>query len=522
MGIKRLEDFNHDVEVAKEVLESMPINNAKNLTAYLKKVGALKEEYTGYRDELFKEIKNRSAKYLNMKPNDRIGLLEKELLDYEDLSLFNPINTPFEKMGFDTLLYSLTHYYKNDLVSVNNDIKEAFQKFELAGVHLTENDFIYSNYARRYIKEFLKDDDVERMKDVFEDLHWKCPDVISHVETSFRILFNKHIKQFEKYLDERKKDVLLDNLSYEDYLLRRTNIAKELHELANYDEAVIVNKFMNSELLLNDYNPAAISRSYAKFLGDNCDVAKGKLKNDDFKNLLFNLREYKYYLKYSYVLDDVKKKYAEASSHLGEVARINKEINAIVDELVKLTSEINDGSTKGFWIFKKKVDIEKNYLAINEKVKELDLKYEEYDNSLVFEKMNEHLNDTSSVYDVFSFVFAFKGYLRACIKGHEDNVDIKVIKSTVSDFEDFLFDPNLNVLKNITFSVDSDIAVIIMDHYKLLEINLKTDELVKDEIDTLIEFLVVITNNHYLEKYGFTIDTILELFESKKLIEMYK
>ena len=193
MGIKRLEDFNQDVETAKEVLSSMPINNAKNLALYLNKVKELKEEYTSYKDEVFNEIKKRSAKYLTYKPSDRLELVRKELLDYKDLGLFNPINTPFEKMGFDTLLYSLTHYYKNDLSSVNNDIKEALEKFELVGVTLTEKDFVYSNYARKYIKELLKDDSNERMKDVFEDLHWKCPDVISHIETSLRILFDKNI-----------------------------------------------------------------------------------------------------------------------------------------------------------------------------------------------------------------------------------------------------------------------------------------------------------------------------------------
>ena len=44
MGIKRLEDFNHDVEVHKNVLSSMPINNAKNLKLYKEKVQELKEE----------------------------------------------------------------------------------------------------------------------------------------------------------------------------------------------------------------------------------------------------------------------------------------------------------------------------------------------------------------------------------------------------------------------------------------------------------------------------------------------
>lgn len=522
MGIKKLDDFNHDVEVVKEVLSSMPINNAKNLALYKNKVQELRSEYEGYRDQLFSEMRRRTEGYLSGTSSHRLEYVKKELLDYKDLSLFNPINTPFEKMGFDTLLYSLTHYYKNDLASVHSDIKEALAKFELVGVTLTENDFVYSNYARKYIKEFLKNDDLDRMKDVFEDLHWKCPDVISHIETSFRILFNKHIKAFEKYIEEKKKEIIVDNLSYDDYLLKRNSLAKELDELENYDVSVIVNRFMNGELLLNDYSVVNVSKCYSKFLGENCDVSKGKEKAEDFKNLLFNLDEYKKYLKYSYVLDDVKTKYAEKDSHQGEVAKIAKEIESIVSELIRLTKEINDGSTKGFLFFKKKVDIEKHYLTVNEKVKELDAKYEEYDKAFIYEKINSCLSDTSSIYDVFCFVLAFKGYLRSCIKAHDEDVDIHKVKETVKQFEAFLLQPNLTILKNIPFSVDSDIAEIVMDHYKLLEIDLKKEELTYDGVDALIQALTIIVNQHCLESNDLTIDFILDLFESKKLIEMYK
>ena len=225
--VKRLEDVNHDIDVAKEVLDSMPKNNAKNLATYKKKVQELKEEYSGQRDEVLAEIRRRANKTLNAQPSPRIELVKKELQDYEELNLFNPVNTPFEKLGFDTLLYSITHYYKNDLASVNADIKEAFAKFEAAGITLTENDFVYSNYARKYVKELLKDDNIDRMKDVFEDLHWKCPDVISHVETSFRILFNKFIKEFENYIETKKKDIIMDNMSYDDYLIKKKTSYKK-------------------------------------------------------------------------------------------------------------------------------------------------------------------------------------------------------------------------------------------------------------------------------------------------------
>ncbi len=522
MGIKRLEDFNQDVETAKEVLSSMPINNAKNLTLYLNKVKELKEEYSGYKKDVFNEIKKRSAKYLTYVPSDRMELVKKELLDYQDLGLFNPINTSFEKMGFDTLFYSLIHYYKNDLTSVNNDIMEAIKKFEMVGITITEKDFVYSNYARKYIKELLRDGSEDLMKDVFEDLHWKCPDVISHIETCFRILFDKNVKVFDDYLANRRKEILIDNLSYEDYVLKRTNLSKELYNLENYEENAIINKFMTGQLMLNDYNIINVSKSYSKFLGDNCDISKGKEKINDFKNLLFNLQEFNNYLRYSYVLDDVKAKYNDRAAHQGEVAKITKEIRTLVAELEKLTSEINEGTTKGFWIFKKKIDIEKHYLTINEKVKELDLKYDEYDKALIYEKMNAHLTDTSSVYDVFRFVYSFKGYLRSCIKAHEEDVDINKVKKIVKYFDEFLSNPNLNILKNVKFNTDYDLALILVDHYKILGINLNPDTLNVEGIADLIRSLDIILNNYYFENSGLTIEFIMDLFESKKLIEMNK
>lgn len=521
MGIKRLEDFNHDVEVAKELLSSMPINNIKNLTLYKNKVKEYKEEYTEYRDELYSELKRRSSQYLNFKPSERRETVKNELLGFKDLGLFNPINTPFEKMGFDTLLYSLTHYYKNDLASVNKEIMEAFSKFELVGITLTENDFVYSNYARKYIKELLKNDDIDRMKDVFEELHWKCPEVISHIETSLRILFDKNVKAFEKYIEERKKEVLLDNLSYDDFVLKRVNLSRELYNLENYEKDVIINKFMDGKLLFNEYTPVNINKCCSRFLGENYSQKAVIDKDNDFRNLLFNINEYEKYLKFSYVLDDIKAKYADRANHQGEVAKISKEISTLIEELSKLTSEINHGG-KGFLFFKKKVDIEKNYLAINDKVKELDTKYEEYDKALLYENINTYITDTSSIYDVFRFVFSFKGYLRSCIKNHDEDVDINKVKSTVREFEDFLDNPNLNVLKNVVFGVDNDIAEIITDHYKLLEINVVKDELTVEGIADMRKALEVIINNNYLQKCDLSVNFMLDLFECKKIIEMYK
>ena len=52
MKVKRIDDFNHDVEVHKNVLSSMPINNQKNLKLYKDKVAEIKEKYVEMSKEL--------------------------------------------------------------------------------------------------------------------------------------------------------------------------------------------------------------------------------------------------------------------------------------------------------------------------------------------------------------------------------------------------------------------------------------------------------------------------------------
>ena len=53
MKIKKMEDFEHDVEVTKEVLSSMPINNQRNLKTYKEKVNSIKEDLMLYENNLY-------------------------------------------------------------------------------------------------------------------------------------------------------------------------------------------------------------------------------------------------------------------------------------------------------------------------------------------------------------------------------------------------------------------------------------------------------------------------------------
>lgn len=521
MAIKRLDDFNHEVEVTKEVLSSMPINNAKNVALYKNKISELKDEYSGYRDQLFREIKVRSEKYFSIKPSSRIETIKKELEGYEGLYLLNPINTAYEKLGFDILLYNLTHFYKNDLVSVNNDIKELFNKFKLAGIELSANDFIYSVYAKKYISELLKDDNIDRMEDIFEDLHWKCPDVIVHIEVNFRILFNKHVKDFENYINSEAANMLKDGITYEDLLMKKNNLLVELDMLENYDDAALISKFMGGVLTLNDYNRVNVDKCYSRFLGENVDLGSVDNKLDDFINLYHNLDEYKSYLRSESLIKDAKEKYADKDKHLGECTKITKESADIIEELAKISNSIETGSEKKFFFFSKKVDTEQLAVQLNEKVKELDQKFNEYDNAYIYENMAKYLDDTSSVYDLLKFLISYKSYLRTALKASEEDNDIRRIKYMIKMYTEYVNNPYVNILKNVRFISDTDVQTLLVDHYKMLNIDLDRDQLNLDSIDDLSKSLSIIINNSYLIKSGLSIDLILELFDAKKIIENY-
>ena len=515
MKIKKIDDFNHDIEVHKNVLSSMPINNQKNLKAYKDKVADLKSQYVSMKDELFQEIKGRSDRYFRLRENPRIEYLKQELEGLSNLKLLNPVNTPFEKLGIDNILYRLNHFFKNELSEVNEDIKTVFHLFQEAGVPLSASDFVYSIYARNYIQELLSDGSIDRMKYVFEEIHWKCPDVILHVSMNLRLLYNKNKDKFIKYVDSRKDP----GLTFDDYLLKRENIIKELYDLKHYEEYNLLKAFMDSKLILADYTVVNVGKIYSKFLNENTSPSEQKEKIPDFKNLLLNVKEYKNYVKYQFVVNDVRKKYQERDGHKDEAARIVKEIDTLAAELIKINNEINTGSTKGFWIFKKRVDLEQLYVDINTKMTELNAKYDEYDAAHVYEDMSKSLTDTSSIYDVFRFALSFKTYLRNCIKANKNDATIDDIKQIVKEFEIFMNETNISVIKNAKFLQETDISEIISDHYQLLNIKLDKSLLDDGNIDALMKDLKIMINSSYLDSYDLNIDLVNDLFDSKKIIE---
>ena len=250
--------FLDKIPVSKEILENMPKNNKKNIELYKDSLNELKKEYTNIKNELFNEIKRRyseeTEKFVN---NPEIKNTKDLLKQVEDsLYLVNPVKTPYEKMGIDENVWHLRKFYKDNLENVNNEILHCINAFSVVGINLTAKDFNYSKFTEEYMDVFFEEkEDItsKKLKEKFEDIYWKCPEIITHLELNIRYLYLQNESKAEKYYEQEKIN-----------MLKGKNTEKEVFN--KYFELALTAFLM---LLVIDLLSKLISQEYPLFLTSN-------------------------------------------------------------------------------------------------------------------------------------------------------------------------------------------------------------------------------------------------------------
>ena len=200
-----------EISLSKEVFHSLPFNNQKNKNKFL---GEITNEITHYEDmlqQIYQELENRQKVYLNLKENDYkeyTAVLEQLT---KALSYTNNLSTAYEKLKLDKQIYHLVHYQQNNLSKNNQVLKKIIDIFEKAGIPLRLQDFSYTKYVNQYMESFftyqycLESGDLEK---TFEEIYWKDPYIILELELNIRMLYLKHEKKFEKYVQQVTKQLL--------------------------------------------------------------------------------------------------------------------------------------------------------------------------------------------------------------------------------------------------------------------------------------------------------------------------
>jgi len=515
-----LDFVSNDVEVKKTLLSSLPIKTKTNIKKYNATIDEFIEKYTSYKDSVHQYInaKNNTLKIKGV--NKDLSSYDEQIKNLERLkALFNPLNTSYEKMGFDELIYRISNYYVFNFDSIDSIINEFIDKFESVGINLKASDFNYTYYVNRYMAVFLEvrnnKKTLEDLNRTFEEVYWANPDIISHIEINFRKLINKNMKKFDSYINLLQKENAKKNniKNYRDCVCKLTDLSLDRKKASEEDITDIINKAINKEFDISQYLESSKFRksAYSSFISENVDINDDKYMGELCKSLTklaTNLEEYSGYLKIVPVINDFKKKYEKNTSNVTDIKNIINTIKKEENELEKINKKIFRGN-----------DSKLLKMESISKAKNLYDLYKKYDNEYFKSKIFKVLNANMSISDVLDLYYSFDYFKKLTIqKVYNLNTYDEVIEQS-NIFDMFASNPTNLIVTGLAVFEENNIPRIIANKYKLNNISISEEDITSDNIPTLNNKISLITRIYKINLSSTTVEKIWFMVNAKKILE---
>jgi len=505
---ENLEKLMSKIELEKEILSTLPTNTKKNKEIYEDKVQELKTEYVAYKEKIVQTMIEKYNKEVHLDENTTITELKNKINELEEVrNILNETKNPYEKMGLDKEIYNLKRFYRKNFKAVNELIINAIKMFDKVGITLSYKDFNFTEYTKQYMDKFftqLRDGafDPNVMQEEFEKIYWNSPDIINHLQLNFRYIFLKkenEISKFYKEQEEMAKSRLKNDVTgvEENYSM----LKKQYIEESKMQSALITNRFLNGELNIKDYEERQITKKYNKFVKIETLEEKREEVNINLIKLLHNLYEYRNYLRYKFIFDNIKTIYLEEKE--GKIT-----YNSIKKQIIDKGDKLN--SSGGIKLLKKN----KNEVEIEEIAKLC----EELDEIEVKETIKGYLTENSTIKDMGKLISGFYKYLFISIFENDKDIEEPDIIKQIKEFKDFIDYPYNTISLSITMMDEKEIPLIIKDRYSLFDIKITKDQLDEGTIDSLINDLEKIENYYYIQKMNIDLEKVDGLYKMKKII----
>lgn len=521
---KNVKELREKIEVEKDFISAMPRNNEKNNKIYEEKIDSLFNEYTNYKSRILENIKKEYDSKTNLENSIDLENLDIKISTISNnLYLLNDYKTSYEKMELDKLLFGIRRYYRENLDNVNTQILECIIKFSKVGIELSSKDFNYSLYVNQYMQVFfkeLKKDGVNSLilKQKFEELYWKCPDILIHIELNIRNIYLKNKQQIDKYFEKEKSELLKKmNKTPEEILSIYSELKKKRNKLVAINSKFILNKFVSGNLKIKDFEETKLNSSYKKILSDNIIKSINENSEEAQENILKflnTLYEYRYYLKFKYIIDDIKNNYKEKETYKKSNLEIKKKI---ADEEKSLNQIRKKISQKRF--FRSKNDNSNQVILQNKKILEIEELYKKLDFNEFYNKICTELTDSSTIYEVLHLAESYYVYIVKCIIDNDKNITKEGIDKEVKELNNFLENPNNTIISNLTILEDKDVGLIVKDRYRLLDFKIEKEDVSVENLDNLISILENIVNSFYIKIAKIDMKDVEVLLEYNKILK---
>lgn len=500
------EQFQKEIEVIKNNINTFPRNNKTNIQKYNDYISTIYTKYNNLLTKLDEEVR---CRFYSLFPNSNHGKLRKLKLELDSFNihiLFNEYKSTYEKLGIDRLLYDINHFYKNDLDKVNNDILECINKYKEMG--LTKLNFNYSPYCNEYVNVLINNKDNEKLiRETFDKIYWKCPEIVTHIELNLKSIYQDNKKKLSKkineqdsrYFSRKSRQVLL-----EEYY----NKVKDYDSFLENDELTIFEKFRNGELKIKDYKDDSIKKAYNAIKDSYAEI--NEYLNSNIKKLSYSLKEYQNYIKYEYIITDIRNKYKNRESFKGIYNNLSKEIKNLEKDLFKLNKKINKISKKFLLNSKKKEEqIAKINIQINILISSIKVKYEELEKFRINDWVLNKLEDKSTYRDALLLAVCNYNYMIDLLKQQNENLTLEEAQKIIQELKEFIYSPYNTMINNISIVEEKNIPFIISDCYNLLNININVDSLSDNNvINTILDNIEIISIANILKKKQLNINDI--------------
>lgn len=500
-----LEKLEKEFNLHKEVINSLPINNEKNKKQYALEIDKLINMYEEKAKKIYTEVEGRLSSYFELKPTDYSD--KEKSLDSFALTLMrtNNLSTSYEKLKLDKIIYLLSNFASEDFEQINNKLLSFINIFKSIGIVLNKNDFNYTKYVAEYMESFFKYDiKSDELKKSFEEIYWRCPNVIVQLELNLRYLYYKNEKVLNKYIQKTNEVILkqfkngerniIDNYAY---------FRRKLDDLKFNDKNDLTYRFVNNELSIDNCTNDKVDKIINELVS---------VKNDDLFIVLIKLKntlvEYKNYLKYLNLINTIKSLYKDNLEKNFMQTRIKK-ICKLENKLFKLNKKSINSD--------KRTKVNKFELEVDNTVKEIKMVYDEIDDNIFKVVIKMHLADNSTIFKALLLSCQYYSILAKNL--NIDDVSENKIAEEINNLYYFVLNPNNNLINNQTLLSDNDLGDVIINNYRMFGVNLTKEMMDNGSLDNLINNIDIILTNYRINKLNISISDLQNLTEFKKIKE---
>ncbi|MDD2208449.1 MAG: hypothetical protein PHG03_03835 [Bacilli bacterium] len=533
-----LQFIEEDVQSKKTLLSAMPTSTKTNKRKYNEKIDTFSEKYEEYRVSIKKYLDLKSKSF-NINDTRNASEINEKVASLENIKfILNPTNGYFEKMGFDTLLYQMSNYQDLKFSSLKDIINSLLDKFDMAAARPLKEDFDYTYYINEFMSSFLDirhsgSNNYDQLTETFEKIYWESPELIKHLELNFRKLIRKNEKKFSDYISKLQEDIKVrSGINYESCLEKILVAYRELNSLCKENISDVIELAKDGTIDMNNYfeDSKVRTTTFSNLMIDPLNMGDETSLNkfyDNIEKLKSNVEEFANYVKFSPLINDFKNRYlkqtnkdsSDQSKGKGKKTSALKEIETKIIAAEKKLSKLNKKVINHkFLIFNKKGNNQKDAKFESIKIaSELSVMYDTYSEEYFKEEILSKVNETFTVTDLLHLYYSFDFYKKTAIKRvYEVNNYDEIVKYSDS-FDLFSMNPTNVIVCAAALYNEENIARVIINKYRLLNINLTEEDLNPEDLNSFLDKLKLILRVREIENSSTSVEKIWFIREVNKI-----